>query len=70
MKFFHETEITAFQYIYSRRQTISKKASANKRRLQDALILLAEDAFHPKLKTHKLKGDLLGSWSCSAGYDL
>jgi mRNA-degrading endonuclease YafQ of YafQ-DinJ toxin-antitoxin module len=38
--------------------------------LHSALALLAEDAFHPKLKTHKLKGELEGSWACSAGYDL
>ena len=38
--------------------------------LQDTLLLLSEDAFNPKLKTHKLKGDLLGSWACSVGYDL
>ncbi len=38
--------------------------------LQAALESLAEDAFHPELKTHKLKGELAGSWACSAGYDL
>ncbi|MGA2179872.1 MAG: type II toxin-antitoxin system mRNA interferase toxin, RelE/StbE family [Verrucomicrobiota bacterium] len=38
--------------------------------LQLTLELLTEDAFHPQLKTHKLKGKLAGSWSCSAGYDL
>lgn len=38
--------------------------------LQLTLELLAEDAFHPQLCTHKLKGKLAGSWSCSAGYDL
>jgi len=38
--------------------------------LRAALEQLAEDAFHPSLKTHKLKGDLEGSWACSAGYDL
>ena len=38
--------------------------------LQAALALLAEDAFHRQLKTHKLKGRLAGSWACSAGYDL
>ena len=32
--------------------------------------MLAENAFHPALKTHKLKGDLAESWACSAGYDL
>ena len=29
-----------------------------------------EDAFQAVLKTHKLKGELTGSWACSAGYDL
>lgn len=38
--------------------------------IQSALELLTTDAFHPRLKTHKLKGDLQGSWACSAGYDL
>jgi mRNA-degrading endonuclease YafQ of YafQ-DinJ toxin-antitoxin module len=38
--------------------------------LQLSLERLAEDAFHPQLKTHKLKGKLAGSWACSAGYDL
>jgi mRNA-degrading endonuclease YafQ of YafQ-DinJ toxin-antitoxin module len=38
--------------------------------LQTALETLAEDAFNPTLKTHKLKGELAGSWACSAGYDL
>jgi addiction module RelE/StbE family toxin len=37
---------------------------------QSMLALLAEDAFHPRLKTHKLKGKFAGSWACSAGYDL
>ena len=31
---------------------------------------LMEDAFQVLLKTHKLKGELAGSWACSAGYDL
>jgi mRNA-degrading endonuclease YafQ of YafQ-DinJ toxin-antitoxin module len=34
------------------------------------LELLAEDAFHPQLKTHKLKGKLAGSWACSGGHDV
>lgn len=38
--------------------------------LQRALELLSEDVLHPMLKTHKLKGDLAGSWAASAGYDL
>jgi mRNA-degrading endonuclease YafQ of YafQ-DinJ toxin-antitoxin module len=38
--------------------------------LQWTLELLAADAFHPRLKTHKLKGKLAGTWACSAGYDI
>ena len=38
--------------------------------IQAALELLSEDAFHPRLRTHKLKGNLEGSLACSVGYDL
>lgn len=38
--------------------------------LHTTLQLLSEDAFHPQLRTHKLKGKLEGSWACSAGYDV
>lgn len=33
--------------------------------LQAALEGLAENAFLPSLRTHKLKGELAGSWACS-----
>lgn len=36
----------------------------------DTLTLLRDNAFDPKLATHKLKGNLSGYWACSAGYDL
>jgi addiction module RelE/StbE family toxin len=38
--------------------------------LEATLLLLSEDAFDPRLKTHKLKGKLEGIWACSVGYDL
>ncbi|MBS0262146.1 MAG: type II toxin-antitoxin system YafQ family toxin [Planctomycetes bacterium] len=38
--------------------------------LETALAALMEDAFQSGLRTHKLKGELSGSWACSAGYDL
>lgn len=38
--------------------------------MQAALAALAEGAFQPGLRTHKLKGELAGSWACSVGYDL
>jgi addiction module RelE/StbE family toxin len=31
---------------------------------------LEADAFDPRLRTHKLKGELAGCWACSAAYDL
>jgi mRNA interferase YafQ len=38
--------------------------------VDSALEMLAADASDPRLKTHKLKGDLGGVWACSAGRDL
>ena len=38
--------------------------------IRTALELLAADAFHPSLKTHKLKGNLADSWACSVAYDV
>ena len=38
--------------------------------LRSALKLLVADAFDPRLRTHKLKGDLAGCWAARAGYDL
>lgn len=38
--------------------------------VESALELLEDDAFHPRLRTHKLKGALDGSMACSVGYDL
>ena len=53
-----------------RAKRILQKHPQASRDLQSALELLAVDCFHPRLKTHKLKGELDGSWACSAGYDL
>jgi addiction module RelE/StbE family toxin len=38
--------------------------------IQTTLRLLSENVFNPRLRTHKLKGELDGFWACSAGYDL
>jgi addiction module RelE/StbE family toxin len=38
--------------------------------LHSVIQSLGADAFEPSLHTHKLKGKLAGSWSCSVGYDL
>lgn len=49
---------------------LTKRDSSVVADLEAVLELLAEDAFHPSLRTHKLKGKLAKSWACSAGYDL
>jgi mRNA interferase YafQ len=38
--------------------------------IRSILELLENDAFDARLGSHKLKGDLDGPWTCSAGYDL
>ena len=38
--------------------------------IQRSLEQLSEDAAHPSLRTHKLRGRLSDCWACSAGYDL
>ena len=38
--------------------------------VEATLQMLSDDAFDPRLKTHKLSGDLEGVWACSAGYNL
>ena len=49
---------------------VVKRQPALAEDVQETLRLLSEDAFDPRLRTHKLKGGLDGSWACSAGYDL
>ena len=34
------------------------------------LALLTQDAFDPRLKTHKLVGNMAEYWACSVGYDI
>jgi len=48
----------------------SKKNARARKAISETLEILAEDAFDPRLKTHKLKGNLADRWACTAGYDL
>ena len=45
---------------------IVKKNPAIAADLKTTLELLAADAFDPRLRTHKLSGELANSWACSA----
>jgi len=56
-------------FIRAAQKTVKKWPNAAKD-IQVALELLAENPSHQKLRTHKLKGKLEGSWACSAGFDL
>lgn len=38
-------------------------------KVEQALKLLVEDPFHPLLHTHKLKGNLAGSWACTVDFE-
>lgn len=41
-----------------------------KQDIEAVLRLLVDDPFEPRLRTHKLKGQLEGTWACSIGYDI
>jgi len=47
-----------------------KKQPQTAKNIQATLELLCIEPLHPRLRTHKLKGNLQDSWACSAGYDL
>jgi addiction module RelE/StbE family toxin len=49
---------------------IVKKQPFLAQNIQDTLELLQLDPFHPRLISHKLKGELKESYACSVGYDL
>ncbi len=38
-------------------------------KIEHALELLANDPFSPLLHTHKLRGDLAGSWACTVDFE-
>ena len=56
-------------FIRAARRLLKKHPEAGEA-LNAALASLEDDAFQSTLKTHKLKGELAGSWAASAGYDL
>jgi mRNA-degrading endonuclease YafQ of YafQ-DinJ toxin-antitoxin module len=46
---------------------IVKKHPVLTQNIQETLALLSVDPFQPRLRTHKLKGELKDSYACSAG---
>lgn len=54
-------------------RAVKRVAGRDKRLLSDierTLSQLATEPRHASLRTHKLKGELAGAWSCSVSYDL
>jgi addiction module RelE/StbE family toxin len=47
-----------------------RRQAALRDRVKQALLQLADDPFHSSLHTHKLTGQLSGTWACSVGYDV
>lgn len=56
---------SAFSRAFKRFSSESSIASS---KIEQTLEKLLADPFHPSLKTHKLKGELEGRWSCSIDY--
>ncbi len=50
-------------------KTTVKKYPQLKERIAEKLELLGSDPFNAILRTHKLKGELSGAWSCTVDYD-
>ena len=48
---------------------LARRDPALRDRVEHALEQLAQDPFHPTLHTHKLKGELAGTWACTVDYD-
>ena len=56
-------------FVWEARKLVKKQPQTTQN-IQNTLKLLCTEPFHPRLRTHKLKGELQDSWACSAGYDL
>ena len=50
-------------------KSLIRKHPELKSKTENILRLLAENPFNPLLQTHKLKGQLAGSWACTVEYD-
>ena len=48
---------------------VTRRHPELQQKVERALEQLVEDPFHPKLHTHKLKGELSGVWACTVDYD-
>ncbi len=57
---------TSFRRAFKRR---TRRDPRLQERILDILAVLAENPFEPRLKAHKLRGQLEGLWACWVEYD-
>jgi addiction module RelE/StbE family toxin len=57
---------TSFKRAY---KALLRKRPALQPKVESVLQFLSSDPFEPSLQTHKLKGQLAGSWACTVEYD-
>ena len=57
---------TSFRRAFKRR---TRRNPDLQERILDVLTALAKDPFEPRLKSHKLRGQLEGLWACWVEYD-
>jgi addiction module RelE/StbE family toxin len=57
---------TSFRRAFKRR---TRKDPALQDRILAVLAQMADDPFHPALRSHKLSGQLKGLWACWVEYD-
>jgi len=50
-------------------KNVIKRKPELKPKIESKLKLLAENPYNPVLRTHKLKGTLLGGWACTVEYN-
>lgn len=61
--------LSSSSFIRNARKIVKKQPELRKN-MQQILELLSKDPFDPKLKTHKLKGELQDSYACSVTYNM
>lgn len=70
MKFFPDMILIKTPSFIRSAQSLLKRNPSISGEIQSTLEKLRENPFHPHLKTHKLKGQLIGSFACRVNYDL
>jgi addiction module RelE/StbE family toxin len=57
-------------FIRNARKIVKKQAFFSSKYPRNFSFIIRKISFQPRLRTHKLKGELKDSYACSVGYDL